>query len=77
MEGKERNVHIETMSADRRNNKVKESMVEQMTAFLSLIFAVILISIIAIPQVLQALFRLIYCNRKSRKSIRGKLAIVR
>ncbi|CAG9803454.1 unnamed protein product [Chironomus riparius] len=64
------------MSADKRNNKIKESMAEQMTAFLSLIFAVILISIIAIPQVLQALFRLIYCNRKNRKSIRGKLAIV-
>jgi uncharacterized membrane protein len=77
VERERENVHIETMSVDRRNNKVKESMVEQMTAFLSLIFAVILISIIAIPQVLQALFRLIYCHRSNRKSIRGKLAIVR
>jgi hypothetical protein len=58
------------------DNKVKKSIVGQMTATLSLIFAVILISIIAIPQVLQALFRLIYWNRR-RKEVCGKLAIVR
>ncbi|KAG5684176.1 hypothetical protein PVAND_013417 [Polypedilum vanderplanki] len=52
----------------------KKSILEQMIAILSLIFAVVLISIIAIPQMLQALFRLIYCQRK--EDIDGKLAIV-
>lgn len=54
----------------------KKSMREQVIAILCLIFAVILISIIAIPQVLQALSRLIYWRRKS-KDVRGKLAVVR
>jgi hypothetical protein len=54
---------------------VKKSILEQMIAISSLIFAVALIAIIAIPQMLQALFRLIYCQRKD--DVGGKLAIVR
>jgi hypothetical protein len=63
-----------TMPADRVESK-KKSILEQMIAISSLIFAVVLISVIAIPQMLQALFRLIYCQRK--EDIGGKLAIVR
>lgn len=57
----------------------KKSIREQVIAILSLIFAVILISIIAIPQVLQALSRLIYWRRSRRNSedVRGKFAVVR
>lgn len=63
------------MTADK---VVKKSISEQMIAISSLIFAVALIFIIAIPQMLQALFRLIYCHRSRKdESMQGKLAIVR
>lgn len=65
------------MTAGNLSN-VKKSIREQVIAILSLIFAVILISIIAIPQVLQALSRLIYWRRsRNSKDVRGKFAVVR
>ena len=65
------------MTAGNSSN-VKKSIREQVIAILSLIFAVILISIIAIPQVLQALSRLIYWRRsRNSKDVRGKFAVVR
>jgi hypothetical protein len=66
----------EKMTAGNWSRSSKKSIREQVIAILSLIFAVILISIIAIPQVLEAFSRLIYRRRKS-KDVRGKLAVVR